>query len=69
MKMKGYKKDMSYAKDMNDKYKSKGMNLKDNTQAGNVRNISIPEGQGWGEVKEYHGGNQGYPAEAFSYQY
>ena len=67
--MQGYKDRRDESKGMNDRYKSKGMNLKDNTQASPVRSIKVPEGQGWREVKPYRSGNRGYPSEAFNYDY
>ena len=58
------------SKSSNDKYMSKGMSgLKDNTHAYSVKSVSVPECQGWGQVKPYKEGNQGYPAEAFNYRY
>ena len=65
MKKKGSKAGYS-----NDMYTPKNMSgLKDNTHAYGVKSWSVPEGQGFYQVKPYKKGNQGYPAEAFNYQY
>ena len=74
MKMKGYNKSGGMPKGVdskkgNDKYMSGGMNLKDNTQASQVRSVKVPQCQGWSEVKPYRSGNRGYPSEAFNYDY
>jgi len=64
------KKKGSNAGSSNDMYAPKSMSsLKDNTHAYSVKSWSVPEGQGWGQVKPYKEGNQGYPSEAFNYQY
>jgi len=31
--------------------------------------VSVPEGQGFAQVKPFHDGNDGYPKQAFDYKY
>lgn len=51
-------------------YGGKGFNLKDGTQASEVKNISTTSEQyDMGRIRYEHVGSKGYPAQAWDYKY
>jgi len=59
----------SYAKSNNDQYMPKGMGSKVMGHDNKPKSITVPEGQGFKEVKPFRQGNRGYPSQAFDYKY
>lgn len=68
------RRDESYAmkddvKMKNERYMPKGMNKKVMGHDKAPKNIDVPCGEGFKEVKPFYDGNKGYPPQAFDYKY
>jgi hypothetical protein len=59
-----------YSKPYKASYMGKGMSIKDNTHASDVKSINTnTEQYDLGKVKKLKSNSQGYPSEAFNYKY
>lgn len=56
-------------KSKNEKYMPKGMGNKVMGHDKSPYKVTVPEGQGFAEVKPFKTGNLGYPKQAFDYKY
>ena len=70
-KMQSYKDRRDESRGTRRKESKRGVfNLKDNTQASEVKQVSTnSEKYDMGRIKEYSCGSKGYPAEAWNYEY
>ena len=69
MKKQNWRDRMHESYGMKDRYAQKNMGKDLRSASKSTYNVTVPCGEGWGSVMPYREGNNGYPSQAYDYNY